>query len=182
MSGLPDQHSDQHSRDHADQHADPDAAAAAFQSIAAGVAVASTRWRGVDHAITVTSYTWVSREPPVLLVCVHEDARFLDAVEEAGVWGLSLLPDSARAVANWLATPGRPARGQLDRVPHQAGPVTGVPLLDGCLATFECRTTAVHPAGDHAVVLGLVVGLGQSPTGPSTKPLVRFARSYHALV
>ncbi|TNM68586.1 flavin reductase [Streptomyces sp. NP160] len=157
---------------------DLDAAAAAFEGIAAGVAVASTRWRRLDHAITVTSYTWVSREPALLLVCVHEDARFLDAVEGAGAWGLSLLPQSARATATWLSTPGRPAVGQLDRVPHRSGPTTGVPLLDGALAAFECRTTAVHPAGDHVVVLGEVVGLGPT-TGE--KPLVRFRRSYHAL-
>lgn len=165
---------------HSDQHVDPDAAAAAFEGIAAGVAVASTRWRGLDHAITVTSYTWVSREPPVVLVCVHEDARFLDAVEGSGTWGLSLLPEAARATASWLATPGRPAVGQLDRVPHRPGSATGAPLLEGALATFECRTTAVHPAGDHAVVLGLVVGLGAGASG-AEKPLVRFRRSYHAL-
>ncbi|MGQ7297801.1 flavin reductase family protein [Quadrisphaera sp. KR29] len=161
---------------------DPDAAAAAFEEIAAGVAVASTRWRGQDHAITVTSCTWVSREPPLLLVCVHEDARFLDAVEGAGTWGLSLLGEGARATASWLATPGRPAVGQLDRVPHTPGAVTGVPLLDGALAGFECRTTDVHPAGDHAVVLGAVVGLRPGAAAAAgEKPLVRFRRSYHAL-
>lgn len=171
------------------QHVDPDAAASAFEGIAAGVAVASTRWRGLDHAITVTSYTWVSREPPMLLLCVHEDARFLDAVEGSGAWGLSLLPSRARATAGWLATPGRPAVGQLDRVPHRAGAVTGAPLLDGALEAFECRTTAVHPAGDHAVVVGLVVGLGGGAPGAApaagsagtAEPLVRFRRSYHAL-
>ncbi|MBC3761506.1 flavin reductase family protein [Quadrisphaera oryzae] len=163
------------------QHVDPDAAAAAFEGFAAGVAVASTRWRGLDHAITVTSCTWVSREPPLLLVCVHEDARFLDAVEGAGTWGLSLLPAGARATAGWLATPGRPAVGQLDRVPHRPGPVTGAPLLEGALEAFECRTTAVHPAGDHAVVVGLVVGLAAPAGGAADAPLVRFRRSYHGL-
>lgn len=164
---------------------DLDAVAAAVEDIASGVAVATTRWRGLEHAITVTSYTWVSREPPLLLVCVHEDARFLDAVEESGVWGLSLLASGSGATASWLSTPGRPAVGQLDRVPHAAGPATGVPLLAGALASFECRTTASHPAGDHVVVVGEVVGLEHPAGGPSagstSSPLVRFRRSYHAL-
>lgn len=158
---------------------DLDAAAAAFEEVAAGVAVASTHWRGLDHAITVTSYTWVSRDPALLLVCVHEDARFLDAVEQSGTWGLSLLAQEQRAVAGWLATPGRPAVGQLERVPHARGPATGAPLLRGALATFECRTTQAHPAGDHVVVVGEVVGLDHPAAGAD--PLVRFRRSYHAL-
>lgn len=157
--------------------------------MAGGVAVASTALRGVQHAITATSFTWVSVEPPLLLVCVHEDARFLDAVTETGVWGLSLLASGQRAVAAWLATPGRPAVGQLDRVPHTAGGATGVPLLDGALVAFECRTTAVHPGGDHAIVVGEVVGLAVPPTagGPVSGapggggPLVRFRSSYHGL-
>ncbi len=180
MSELP---SDQAPDQAPDQASDPplglDAVAAATEEVAAGVAVASTRWRGLDHAITVTSYTWVSRDPALLLVCVHEDARFLDAVEQAGAWGLSVLAQDQRAVAGWLATPGRPAVGQLSRVPHRSGPATGVPLLDGSLAAFECRTTAAHPAGDHVVVVGEVVGLDHPAGGAD--PLVRFRRSYHAL-
>lgn len=166
---------------------DPDAFAGVVEEIAAGVSVVSTTSRGLQHAITATSYTWASREPPLLLVCVHEDARFLDAVDASGTWGLSLLNAAQRSTAAWLATPGRPAVGQLDRVPHAAGAVTGVPLLDGALATFECRTTAVHEAGDHAVVVGLVVamtvGPGGSPEGPGAPrdPLVRFRGNYRRL-
>jgi flavin reductase (DIM6/NTAB) family NADH-FMN oxidoreductase RutF len=161
---------------------DPDAFRAAVSDIASGVAVVSTALRGVQHAITATSFTWVSVEPPLLLVCVHEDARFLDAVAETGTWGLSLLAAGHRAVAAWLATPGRPAIGQLDRVPHTPGAATGVPLVDGALAAFECRTTAVHPGGDHAIVVGEVVALVAGPAGAGGgDPLVRFRGSYHAL-
>ena len=164
---------------------DPDAFRAAVQGMAAGVAVVSTALRGLQHAITATSFTWVSVEPPLLLVCVHEDARFLDAVEETGTWGLSLLTSGHRAAAAWLATPGRPAVGQLEQVPHGPGPVTGVPLLTGALAAFECRTTAVHPGGDHVIVVGEVVSIGGQPAPPAAggrdDPLVRFRGSYRRL-
>ena len=63
------------------------------------------------------------------------------------------------ATASWLATPARPVRGQLDQVPHGRGRVHDVPLLEGALATMECTTVAVHPGGDHAIVLGEVVDL-----------------------
>lgn len=163
----------------------PDAFRAAVQGMAAGVAVVSTALRGLQHAITATSFTWVSVEPPLLLVCVHQDARFLDAVEETGTWGLSLLTSGQRAAAAWLATPGRPAVGQLAQVPHGPGPVTGVPLLTGALAAFECRTTAAHPGGDHVIVVGEVVSIGGQPQSPAgdapDDPLVRFRGSYRRL-
>ena len=52
-----------------------------------------------------------------------------------------------------------PLHGQLDRIAHTHGPQTGVALLEGAMATIECRTTAVHPAGDHSIVVGEVLGV-----------------------
>lgn len=131
-----------------------------FGRFATGVTVMTTRVGDTDHAMTANSVTSVSIEPLQVLACVHVDSRFHDAVQTAGVWGVSILADSARGTADWLATHGRPLHGQLDRVPMTRGPVTGVALLDGALAHLECRTTAIHPAGDHAIVVGEVVGLG----------------------
>ena len=144
---------------------DPEAFRAAVSGIAGHVGIAATTLRGMDHAITVTSYTWLSVDPPLLLLCVHEDARFLDAVLETGAWGPSLLGAAGRPVADWLATPGRPVVGQLSRVPHTRGAATGVPLVGGALLSFECRTTATHPGGDHVILVGRVVGMAAREAG-----------------
>jgi flavin reductase len=95
----------------------------------------------------------------LMLCCVEQEARFHDAVMESGVWGVSVLPAGARSDAEWLATRGRPLHGQLDRIGHSQGAMTGVPLLDEALATFECRTTATYPAGDHTIVVGEVLAV-----------------------
>jgi flavin reductase (DIM6/NTAB) family NADH-FMN oxidoreductase RutF len=89
-----------------------------------------------------------------------------------------VLPASARATADWLATPGRPLHGQLDRVAHHRG-VTGVALVDGALATVECRTHAVHPAGDHSLIVGEVVAVGAP--AEAAPALVHFRGTYAAL-
>ena len=130
----------------------------AFGRFATGICVLSTRSDGIDHAMTINTLTSVSLEPLLVLVCVEIEARFHDAVIDAGVWGISVLPASARPAAAWLATRGRPLHGQLDRIPHAAGERTGVALLDGALATLECRTTAAYPGGDHTILVGEVVG------------------------
>lgn len=131
----------------------------AIGRFASGVTVVSTFAGGHDHAMTANSLTSVSLDPVLVLVCVELDSRWWEAVEEAGVWGISVLPADARGAAEWLSSPGRPLIGQLDRVPHHRGEHTGVALLDGALATLECRTDTAHPAGDHAIVVGRVLGV-----------------------
>ena len=131
----------------------------AMSRFATGVSVLTTRTRDIDHAMTANALTSVSLEPMLLLVCVEREARFHDAVVEAGIWGLSVLAAAERPAADWLATRGRPLHGQLDLIAHHQGPQTGVALLDSAMSTFECRTTAVHPAGDHSIVVGEVVSV-----------------------
>ena len=133
-----------------------------------GVCALTTVSGGLDHAMTVNAFTTVSLEPLLVLVCVETEARFHDAVVDAGVWGVSVLDATARPAAEWLATRGRPLHGQLDRIPHRRGEATGVPLLEQSVATFECRTVAVHPGGDHSVVLGEVLSAGgPAQAGPA---------------
>ncbi|MGB3185065.1 MAG: flavin reductase family protein [Ornithinimicrobium sp.] len=134
----------------------------AIGRLAAGVVVATTFAGRHDHAMTATAVTSVSLEPVLVLISVDNEARWHDAVLESQIWGLSVLPYSARSAAQWFSTPGRPLHGQLDRVPHHRGQL-GVALLDGALATLECRTYATHLAGDHTLVVGEVVGVATPP-------------------
>lgn len=131
----------------------------AMGRFATGVTVLTTRTGDHDHAMTASALTSVSLEPLLVLFCVEREARFHDAVVEAGIWGVNVLSSHDRPAADWLATRGRPLHGQLDRIPNHPGPKTGVALLDGALATFECHTVSVHPGGDHSIVVGEVVSV-----------------------
>ncbi len=134
------------------------------------VCVVAVRWRGSLHATTVSSVASVSLEPPQLLFCVHSDARLADALADVDVWTLSVLAGDQAPVADWLASPGRPTIGQLDRVPHTVSDVTGAISVDGAAARFDCRTAAIHPSGDHLIVVGDV--LGADAPGPAAGALV----------
>jgi flavin reductase len=151
----------------------------AMGRFATGVTVVSTVAGGHDHAMTANALTSVSLEPLLILMCVEREARFHDAVLEAGVWGVSVLEASARPAADWLATRGRPLHGQLDRIGHHRGDKTGVALLDASLATFECRTTDVYPAGDHSIVVGEV--LSATATDHVGEALVYYRGRYERL-
>ncbi len=124
---------------------------------ATGVCIVTSHDAGIDHAMTVSSFSSVSLDPVLVLICVEIEARFHDAVLASGTWGVSVLAGDGRPVADWLASRGRPLHGQLDRAPHHRGPATGVALLDAATATLECRTQAVYPGGDHSIILGEVL-------------------------
>ncbi len=147
-----------------------------------GIVVVTT---SAGHAMTVSAFASVSLEPPLVLFCAEKVARFHDAVLAAGSWGASILAEDGEKTARWLATRGRPLAGQLDGVAHHTGPVTGAPLLDGALATLECRTTAVHDGGDHSIIVGEVVAVDSpagGPAGPPARgPLVHYAGRYRRL-
>ncbi|MGO0576712.1 flavin reductase family protein [Ornithinimicrobium panacihumi] len=136
----------------------------AMGRFATGVAIVTSSFRGHDVALTVDSLTSVSLDPVLLLVSLHAEARVLEGIEEGADWGVSILTEQQRALATWLGEPGRPLHDQLARVPHTRGEVTGTALVEGALATFECRTHAVHVAGDHSIVVGEVVALQARPT------------------
>jgi flavin reductase (DIM6/NTAB) family NADH-FMN oxidoreductase RutF len=147
---------------------DPDAFRRIVGHFATGVSVVTTEVDGLDHAMTASAFTSVSLEPLLVLVCVDKEARFRDAVLEAGVWGVSILSGSGRRAAEWFATKGRPLVGQLDRYPHHRGPLTEVALLDDSIAWLEVRSTAVYDGGDHDIVVGEVldVRLGDRDAAP----------------
>ena len=143
-----------------------------------GIVVVTT---SAGHAMTVSAFASVSLEPPLVLFCAEKIARFHDAVLAAGSWGVSILTEDGEKTARWLATRGRPLDSQLEEIPHHPGAVTGAPLLDGALATMECRTFAVYDGGDHSIIVGQVVAV-DGPADPQARgPLVHYAGRYRPL-
>ncbi|MEV7973245.1 flavin reductase family protein [Cellulomonas sp. NPDC089187] len=158
---------------------DVEAFRAAMARLPGGVAVTAVRWRGADHAATVSAVVSVSLEPPILLVSLHADSRIRDALDQVDTWGLSILADDQIPVADWLASPGRPVIGQLDRVPHHRAPEFGAAWVDGAAAWAECRTRQIVPAGDHDLVLGDVLSVREGR--PDAGGLVHLRRRMHPI-
>src|SRR5690625_7844163 len=60
----------------------------------------------------------------------------------------------SQAAAEWLATPGRPIIGQLDRIPFKRGEASSAATLDRTLSALECQTENIYSAGDPDLVVG----------------------------
>ncbi len=87
----------------------PDAFREAVGQFVTGITVVATTAGGVTHAMTVSSFTSVSLDPLLILVCVDRAARLHDAVISAGTWAVSVLSEEHEPTARWLATKGRPS-------------------------------------------------------------------------
>jgi flavin reductase (DIM6/NTAB) family NADH-FMN oxidoreductase RutF len=157
----------------------PDEFRAVMSRFATGVAVVTCVQDGFDHAMTANSFTSVSLEPALVLVCVENDSRFHEAISHAEAWSVSVLDAGQQGRARWFATRGRPLVGQFDSTPTSRSALTGALLLEGALATLECRTAAVHPAGDHDIVVGEVLALALPR--PDGEPLVYYRSSFRTL-
>lgn len=160
----------------------PDPTAAQFRRATAqyttGIAVITTVADGVDHAMTANSFTSVSLDPLLVLVCVERDSRLHAAVLAAGTWAVSFLPEGQEATARWFATRGRPLDGQFDRVPTRRA-ANGCLLLTDGLAALELRTEQVVPAGDHDILIGAATHVHDAQG--SADPLVYFSSTFRHL-
>jgi flavin reductase (DIM6/NTAB) family NADH-FMN oxidoreductase RutF len=133
---------------------------------------------GEHHAMTCNSFTSVSLEPVLVLFCAEKIARFHDVVLSSGTWAVSVLAQGQEDVSRRFAVRGRPLEDQFVGLPHTHAPLTGAAVVDGALASLECRTVSTTDAGDHTVVIGEVLGLGVPD--PEGDPLLYYEGRYRA--
>jgi flavin reductase (DIM6/NTAB) family NADH-FMN oxidoreductase RutF len=130
------------------------------------------------HGMTVNSFSSVSLDPMLVLVCLDETSRGLGLIERAGAFAVNVLSAEQQDISRWFANRHRPAGSTMfDGVPFEPG-VTGGPILVEAAASFDCRLRQSHRAGDHLIVLGEVVALVHRP---QLDPLIFHAGTYKAL-
>jgi flavin reductase (DIM6/NTAB) family NADH-FMN oxidoreductase RutF len=133
---------------------------------------------GTMHGVTVNSFSSVSLDPLLVLVCLNVTSRALDLIERAGVFVVNVLSAGQQDVSRWFASRQRPAGpAMFDGVRHEPG-VTGCPVLADAAASFDCRLRQSYRAGDHLIMLGEVVALIHRP---QLEPLIFHAGTYKSL-
>ncbi|WP_170557641.1 flavin reductase family protein [Ruegeria atlantica] len=125
----------------------------AFGNFMTGVTVVTTRdTSGTPFGFTANSFTSVSLDPPLLLVCPGKFLSSHDIFAECSHFAVNVLADGQQDISNTFAS----FKGdRFGRVTHRDGP-NGLPLIDGALAQFSCETHQALPTGDHTVLIGRV--------------------------
>jgi flavin reductase (DIM6/NTAB) family NADH-FMN oxidoreductase RutF len=146
-------------------------------NFATGVTVVTTAVGGMLHGFTANAVASVSLDPLLFLVCVDKKANAHGELRKAKHFGVSLLAADQMDASNTFAKTGLPEEGSLRGVPYHVG-ASGVPLLDGSLATLECEVSEFMEGGDHTIVIGRVVHGSMHTDAP---PLVFFRGRYRRL-
>jgi flavin reductase (DIM6/NTAB) family NADH-FMN oxidoreductase RutF len=121
-------------------------------NFATGITVVTTRdGSGKPYGLTVNSFTSVSLNPVLVLVCLDNKLSGLQAFKDSKHFGISILCEKQEDVSRLFAKKDseRPAsiyfEGKL-----------GLPLLRNSIAIMECETVRVYEGGDHQIFLGEV--------------------------
>lgn len=132
---------------------------------ATGITVVSVHHDGIVRGMTANSFTSVSLDPPLVLVSVDTHRSIHVALETAPRYVISVLAASQQHISNRFASSKTDMRTAYDDIPHQLTS-DGLPLIDGALAHFVCRSYAAYPGGDHTLFVGLVEELLVTPGEP----------------
>jgi flavin reductase (DIM6/NTAB) family NADH-FMN oxidoreductase RutF len=157
---------------------DPGQLRTVFAAFATGVTVVTVGGES-PHGMTANAFTSVSLDPPLVLVCVNQDARMHQALVRGGGFAISVLAGHQREVARHFASGRRPPGiAQFATVGWTPGDQTGAPLIAGALAWLECTLRCTYDGGDHSIFVGRLVSVARHDHG---EPLVFFDRSFRRL-
>lgn len=137
-----------------------------------GVTVVTARAAdGSPLGVTVSSFTSLSLEPPLVLFCLDSKHLWLDAYEKFGFFAVNVLAEDQQMLSERFA--GR-QEDKWSGIVHESG-IGGAPVITGSLAVCECALHEVHQGGDHHIIIGRVERLSFNPLA---KPLVYFRGGY----
>jgi len=149
----------------------------------AGVWHGMTRHGMTRHGMTVNSFTAVSLEPPLVLVCLHRSAQTHRLIELAGSFAINILRADHCHISDRFAGRHRDVADRFAGIAWDVK-VTGAPILTDALGWLDCLVVNRHRGGDHTIFIGEVQACDLAPQ-PSTNPvaagesLVFYAGGYH---
>ncbi|HSW16035.1 MAG TPA: flavin reductase [Ramlibacter sp.] len=141
-----------------------------------GVAVITTNTaQGLPVGLTCNSFSSVSLEPPLVLFSLRKASSLLGAFTEADSFAINILSQSQDQLSGRFAS--SKIVDKFEGVAWRSGPL-GTPLIDDCLASFECSVHARHEAGDHVIFIGEVKHMAD---GSADHALVFYKGAYMML-
>ena len=145
-------------------------------SFASGVTVVTSQDPETDTlvGVTVTAFSSVSMDPPLVMFCLNTRSTSLAAIKANGHFAVNFLAQDQVALSNRFASK------DLDKwsdVAYQSG-LAKIPVLDGVAAHLECKITQAVDAGDHVIFIGQVEATN---VDDNAQPLLYFRGAYTEL-
>lgn len=120
---------------------------------ASGVTVVTTRDAGGNlHGLTVSAFSSLSLEPPLILICVHKKTGSHHAFDESKAFVVNVLCEDQRRISNRFASK---TADKFEGIFYKKG-IENIPVLEDCLANLECRLHDSFDGGDHTIFVGRI--------------------------
>lgn len=153
---------------------DEDLFRAVLGRFASGVTVVTLRdSSGVDHGMTVSAFSSVSLDPPLVLVCIDKRASMHSSITTVENFVVNILASDQEAVARRFSDANSK---RFEGIGYSAGR-RNVAKLDDALAHLECKRVSVYEGGDHTIVVGEV----EFAETRDAKPLLYYRGGYAQL-
>lgn len=146
----------------------------AMRRWASGVTILTSRAGEEIHGMTVSAFSSVSADPPLVLVCANATSTTHAVIHAGGVFAVNVLAAGQDQLSTRFAFTD--AASRFEGVPFRYGR-TGAPLLEGCIAQLECRVRSAHLEGTHSIYIGDVLETWVS----DGEPLLYFDGAYRRL-
>ncbi|MPY55674.1 flavin reductase family protein [Streptomyces spongiae] len=132
-------------------------------SVCTPVSVVTTFSHGRPHGTTVSAFSALSLEPPMVLVALDRNSTLLSLLQQKRRFGLNVLGARQGELAMRFADKGA---DKFEGVPWQVD--TGLPRLPGVTGWLACEVTRFVDGGDHLVVMGRVIAASCRDGAPLT--------------
>jgi len=118
-----------------------------------GVAVVTTRTKGMPTGLTINSFSSVSLDPPLILWSLSRTSARLDVFQQADYFAVNVLAGDQLNLCQHFSAATENLFTDIGWQPSKHGQ----PILDGVVASLECRTWKIYEGGDHIIIIGQVL-------------------------
>jgi flavin reductase (DIM6/NTAB) family NADH-FMN oxidoreductase RutF len=148
----------------------------AMSSWASGVAIVSCRDSNANYCgITISSFTSLSLDPPLILVCLGNSSSTLLSIKHSKKFAVSILNESQEHIASLCA---KKLDNKFSHFDYSIGEHSFSPLVDGALCWVECELDNLMQLGDHHIIVGKVLA---AKLCSNNNPLLYYSRGYRKL-
>ncbi len=129
----------------------------AMGQFATGVTVVTVEQdHGKVHGMTANSFTSVSLEPMLVLICVDHRAKSLPMLHKQKQFGVSVLKKGQEAISEYFARGKYSAETEERLSIRYRRTASGAPVLENAMLQLAFKIVASHVAGDHTIFVGQV--------------------------
>ena len=157
-------------------HIEPEQVRQAMRLWASGVTIVTAAHKNEQHGMTVSSFTSISLDPPLLMVALQKTTRTSELVSRAQAFGVTLLSAEQKEISDHFAGRADDTKDRMDGIETETLD-TGAPLIKGGLAYFDCRLRQTIEAGTSIIFIGEVVAARQF----EGQPLIYHNRQYQRM-